>query len=746
MPPISPADPAPAPAGAARSRRYRMHARRRRAYEVRLVDGVLGDRLPAVARRLHGRTGMLVTTPTVAALYARELRERLREHGVDFPLLVLEGGEADKSMAQVERVCAAAYGHGLGRTSLLLAVGGGVCSDVATVAASLIRRGIATARIPTTLIGQVDAAVGVKGAVNFEGKKSALGCFHPPEWVLVDPALLRTLPAPHVRGGLAEIVKMAIIRDRGLFELLERHGAALAGGDWAGPGGAVGEIVWRAIEGMLDELAPNLYEDAGYQRRVDFGHVFSPLLEARSGYRLSHGEAVAVDMALTVRVAARLGWLPIAERDRALALLHRLGLPTSSPLLSDDLLHAAVRDSAAHRGGHLNLVVPTAIGRCGFLERAADLPADLLRRARDEGAAPAPPRVRVAEPGCVVFDVGGTRLRVGVYRPAAGTLADVRVVATPSRWAAPGAAHGELYAALLSRMVEAGAAVAGGDGPAAVSVAFAGPVDAEGRVLGAPTLWGPGPGAPVELAADLRRAWPGARVRVLNDLSAAGYRYLRHRHDDFCIVTVSSGIGNKVFISGAPFTGACGRGGEIGHARVDFSPAAPRCECGGDGHLGAVSSGRGTLLYARRLRAAQPRAFARSLLASLSADDADDADNGGSLTNERIARAFRADDAWTVELIRRTSAPLGRALALIHAALGIERFTVIGGFAFALGDRFRELLAGHAAASTWRLGQEWGRMIEFGEDDDLCGMIGAGRFSAEIAGRETRFNASGTSR
>ena len=283
-------------------------------------------------------------------------------------MLVLPVREETKSMQFVEAVCAKALEHGLNRRGMLIGFGGGVCLDVVTVAASLIRRGIGHLRVPTTLIGQIDAGIGLKGAINFAGKKSFVGCFHPPEQVLVDPCFLRTLPPRLVSSGIAESVKMGIIRDAPLFELLE-------GGELSH------EILRRSIWSMLEELRKNPYEDQTYERVVDFGHTFSPLLEAAMGFELQHGEAVAVDIALSTMIAHELGRVGSGTRDRILRLLRASGLPIFAPKLTVDLCRDALTEAARHRGGCMNLVVPDGIGRAAFLRKRDELPDELLERA-----------------------------------------------------------------------------------------------------------------------------------------------------------------------------------------------------------------------------------------------------------------------------------------------------------------------------------------------------------------------------
>lgn len=338
-----------------------VRADRPQSYRVRLLNRAA--LAPTLARALRGRRALLVTTPTVERLYGEALRLALLERGQKVELMVLPCSEADKSLDLVQRLCARAQGYGLERTGVLVALGGGVLSDVVTVAASLIRRGIEHIRAPTTLIGQIDAGIGVKGAVNFGGRKSYLGCFYAPSEVLIAPELLRTLPASALSEGLSEILKMALVRDAGLFEDLEAHGPALLAGRFGEPGGAGERVLWRAIELMLEELEPNLFEDRSWERLVDFGHTFSPLLEAELGFTLGHGFAVGVDMALCAAISLKRGLLQEDELGRILRLMDALALPVWHSALSAPVFARAVQEAAVHRGGRPNVILPRGIGR-----------------------------------------------------------------------------------------------------------------------------------------------------------------------------------------------------------------------------------------------------------------------------------------------------------------------------------------------------------------------------------------------
>lgn len=326
----------------------------------------------------------------------------------------------------------------------------------------------------------------------------------------------------------------------------------------------------------------------------------------------------------------------------------------------------------------------------------------------------------VVEPIILVFDIGGTFMRAGLYDAGSGTVRRIRRSET-SR-------GGDT---LYDAMAGLGSAVLEGSSPSIVAVAFPGPIDCAGRVLAAPTLWGRPSIPPIPVGKHAQSLWPAARVHLLNDVTAAGYRYVSESPDPFCIVTVSSGIGHKVFVDGHPLVGRNGRGGELGHWRVDDSETAPWCDCGSQGHLGAVASGRATGFQLRALAAESSAAFRGSALAGSGASI-------DRIDNEAIARAFRDGDAWTARLVGRMARPLGTALAAIHLAVGVERFVVIGGFALSLGQGYRAALVESAAAASWDLGQGWDGMIRLGEADEEAALIGAGHCAVHGVGSVER--------
>ncbi|WP_441249287.1 sedoheptulose 7-phosphate cyclase [Kitasatospora sp. McL0602] len=350
-------------------------------YEVTFTPGVLSPANPALAAAgaFPGRR-LVVVEATVHELYGDRLRAYFEARGLAYELCVLPAHEQVKTMDSVFRVAEAMERFGLARRGEpVIAMGGGVLMDVVGLACSLYRRSTPFVRVPTTLIGLVDAGVGAKTGVNFGSHKNRLGTYHPAAATLLDPAFLATLDPRHLSNGLAEILKIALIKDRRLFDLLERHGEELIAQRFQGPTPAA-EVLVRAVHGMLQELQPNLWEHR-LERSMDYGHSFSPTVEMRALPELLHGEAVCVDMALTTVLAQRRGLVEPGERDRILALMRRLGLPVWHPLMEPETLGEALTDTVRHRDGRQRLPLPVGIGGGCF---ADDLTASELAASADE--------------------------------------------------------------------------------------------------------------------------------------------------------------------------------------------------------------------------------------------------------------------------------------------------------------------------------------------------------------------------
>lgn len=338
-----------------------MRAPRQTTYAVRWCPSI-DETISALEQSLNGRQSLWVTTGTPHRLHRETFFEPALQRIAPEALHVLECSERTKTIAEVEHVCSWAQQANLGRSSVLVSMGGGVSSDIVTVAASLLRRGIAHIRVPTTLLGIVDAAIGAKGAVNFGGRKNSLGCFHAPDEVILAPEFLTTLSRQHLRSGVGEMLKAAMAADAHLFGALEKHGPALIQEPESLSEQLQRELVWAAADLMLTELEPNLYEQRSFVRTMDFAHTFGPLLEVASDYQLTHGEAVAVDIAFSTVLAHEIGWLTTPDFERILSLMQRLGLVRYHEQLDVATCVAAIGESVQQRGGTLLLWLPVKIG------------------------------------------------------------------------------------------------------------------------------------------------------------------------------------------------------------------------------------------------------------------------------------------------------------------------------------------------------------------------------------------------
>ncbi|MGA9943920.1 MAG: sedoheptulose 7-phosphate cyclase [Candidatus Cybelea sp.] len=351
-----------------RSTSFMMDASRDIAYDVtQLTSHVFDTDVTALADLVGRRPLLLAFDEVVYVLYGATIRAYLERHLNVFKTVILKAGEANKNFYQVERVCEAAISAGLPRNGVMIGVGGGVVLDIVGMAAALYRRGVDFVRIPTTLLGMVDVAVGIKQAVNFGKRKNVLGTFYPPIGVLNDSTFLQTAPRRDLAGGVAEMIKIGLIADRVLFCLLEQYLERLLESSFQTPAAVAREILERSQYAMMTQLAPNLYED-DLKRAVDFGHSFSPTLELRSDYRLAHGEAVAIDMLLSTAIAVHRGICEQSLFERLIALYDTAGLAITDELCTVPLLMEALVEVKGHRGGHLNFPIPQKIGTCAFLQ------------------------------------------------------------------------------------------------------------------------------------------------------------------------------------------------------------------------------------------------------------------------------------------------------------------------------------------------------------------------------------------
>jgi 3-dehydroquinate synthase len=328
----------------------------KRGYPILIGPGLLGSvellREHAGAARL-----LVVTDEVVAPLWLPRLEQGLA--GRPFATCVLPGGESQKTLGNVAAIIDALVAARLNRDGLVLALGGGVIGDIAGFAAASYQRGIAFLQLPTTLLAQVDSAVGGKTGVNHPGGKNLIGAFHQPNAVITDTDTLSTLPDRELRAGFAEIVKAALCADAAFFGWLETNAARVLARDVD----ALAHAIRRACEIKAAIVAEDEREQ-GRRAVLNLGHSFGHAIEAGAGYgRVLHGEAVAAGMVLAAEFSARLGRLPGADAQRVRELLSRSGLPVDPPRLGRARMLELMGMDKKVAAGRLRLILLDAIGK-----------------------------------------------------------------------------------------------------------------------------------------------------------------------------------------------------------------------------------------------------------------------------------------------------------------------------------------------------------------------------------------------
>lgn len=271
--------------------------------------------------------------------------------------VLISRGESAKTLQTVEGIYRRFIELGVDRKSFVLAVGGGIVTDVAGFAAATYMRGIGFGFVSTTLLGQIDASVGGKNGVNVDGYKNMAGSFTQPCFVICDPAMLRSLPDREFRAGLAEAVKAAVIADAALFARLEEARFEVLRGDAALLSGVVSAAV-----GVKAAIVGRDERETGERRKLNLGHTLAHAIEKCSD-RMNHGEAVAVGTVLIADAAVRLGVLAPAARDRIRGVLAHLGFDLTPPVPVARLLREVGKDKKSE-AGVLHIVLPTGIGSC----------------------------------------------------------------------------------------------------------------------------------------------------------------------------------------------------------------------------------------------------------------------------------------------------------------------------------------------------------------------------------------------
>lgn len=331
------------------------------------------------------RRCLMVIDQTVYGLYRQQIDQYFAHYQIDLTVFQVSIKEPEKTLRTFEKIVDAFADFGLVRKEPVLVVGGGLTTDVAGFACSAYRRKTNYIRVPTSLIGLIDASVAIKVAVNHGKLKNRLGAYHASQKVILDFSFLGTLPIDQIRNGMAELIKIAVVGNQEIFELLEEHGAALLHSRFGYLNGtpelqAVGHrLTYKAIQVMLELEVPNLHE-LDLDRVIAYGHTWSPTLELTPEPPMLHGHSVNIDMAFTATIAQLRGYISVEDRNRILGLMSRLGLAIDSPYLTPELLWKATEAITRTRDGLQRAAAPRPIGQCVFMN-------DLTRSELDKALA-----------------------------------------------------------------------------------------------------------------------------------------------------------------------------------------------------------------------------------------------------------------------------------------------------------------------------------------------------------------------
>lgn len=367
--------------------------------------------------RSFGRC-LAVVDHNVHRLYGSQIEAYFQHYNIDLTLFPIVITEPTKTLDTLQAIIDAFADFGLVRKEPVLIVGGGLLTDVAGFACATYRRSTNFIRIPTTLISLVDAGVAIKVGVNHGKLKNRLGAYHAPKKVILDFSFLQTLPTPEVRNGMAELVKIAVVSNAEVFELLYEHGDELLATHFGHIGGTpelkeiAQQVNYKAIETMLELETPNLHE-LDLDRVIAYGHTWSPTLELAPSVPLLHGHAVNIDMALSATIAQQRGYITVEDRDRILGLMSRIGLSLDHPLLDIEHLWYSTQSITQTRDGLQRAAMPKPIGECFFVN---DLTREELEAALTE-------HKRI----CAEYPRGGAGVDayVGSYQQLAETTANV---------------------------------------------------------------------------------------------------------------------------------------------------------------------------------------------------------------------------------------------------------------------------------------------------------------------------------
>jgi 3-dehydroquinate synthase len=354
-----------------------------RSYDIAIASHSLknlGDKLVEIGLGKKSKKILIVSNPVIYKHYGETVQTSLSNAGFDVAHLILSAGERFKTANSLQKIYDAALAHRLERSSMIVALGGGVIGDMSGYAAATWLRGIDLVQVPTTLLAMVDSAIGGKTGVNHPQGKNLIGAFYQPRLVWVDPEVLKTLPAREFRSAMAEVIKYGVIWDRELFDLLSQcdrlDQLRYISSD------LLQTILYRCAKAKAEVVSKD--EKEGNLRAIlNYGHTVGHAIESVTNYRLyNHGEAVGLGMVIAGAIAVDLGLWTEADQAQQVAIITKTRLPQTLPAdINLELIIESLSTDKKVEAGQVRFILPTAIGSVTLSDRVtSDLVNQNLRK------------------------------------------------------------------------------------------------------------------------------------------------------------------------------------------------------------------------------------------------------------------------------------------------------------------------------------------------------------------------------
>ena len=336
-------------------------------YNLHMLENIfsLNNSLLLAGRNSMSENCFVIIDKTVYSLYRLEIEEYFSHNVKSFYIHQVDAKEINKNLNNLLEILKELNNYPIKRRcEPIIIIGGGVVTDLAAFGASCFRRGIPHIKVPTTLMGYVDASIGIKTSINFGNFKNRLGSFFEPHSVLLDKKFFKTLSDRDIPNGVGEIIKIAVIKNSHLFRYLENNSALLINTKFQAK--ECDYVLEASINDMVEELEPNLFEN-NLERIVDFGHTFSLAFEMEPGSDIKHGEAVAMDVFFSSFLSYGRKLLSFSDLKRITQLIYAFNLSIKTELFNPQTMWASIKEKMCHRDGEQKVPIPSSIGKSVFL-------------------------------------------------------------------------------------------------------------------------------------------------------------------------------------------------------------------------------------------------------------------------------------------------------------------------------------------------------------------------------------------